>query len=237
MKMKYFLTATLLCLLACQFVFAQSGSSHSKPMALKSNQDSVGYAIGMDIGNNLKRQSIALNVDALAKGLADAYGAKPTQITEEQLKALMTALQQNMQSAQEKAKAAAMEENKKKGEEFLAKNKAKPGVITLPNGLQYEVLKEGTGKQPLATDKVTTHYHGTLIDGTVFDSSVERGQPASFAVNGVIQAWQIMLPMMKEGGKVRIVSPPDLAYGSQGAGGKIGPNAVLIFEIELIKVN
>jgi FKBP-type peptidyl-prolyl cis-trans isomerase FklB len=234
--MKYTLSAFLLCLLVCQVGFAQTGSN-TKNMELKTNQDSVGYAIGMDIGNNLKRQNIELNPEALAKGLADAYGGKATKLTEEQAKAVIAAFQRDMQLKQEETRKMAAEENKKKGEDFLEKNKKKAGVITLPNGLQYEVIKEGTGRQPALTDKVTTHYHGTLIDGTVFDSSVERGEPATFPVNGVIQAWQVILPMMKEGGKVRIYSPSELAYGAGGApGGKIGPNSVLIFEIELIKV-
>ena len=234
--MKYCFSLLVLCLLTLPFAHAQTSAAH-KAMALKTNADSVGYAIGMDIGTNLKKQGIELNTDALAKGLADAFGGKGMMLTDEQSKAVMMALQKNMQAKQEKTRVASMEENKKKGEDYLAKNKTKPGVITLPNGLQYEILKEGTGKSPLPTDQVTTHYHGTLIDGTVFDSSVERGQPATFAVNGVIQAWQTILPMMKEGEKVRIVTPSELAYGAQGAGPKIGPNAVLIFEIELIKVN
>lgn len=235
--MKYSLSTLLLCLLAFQFGFAQTAPKPAKPMALKTNQDSIGYAIGMDIGNNLKKQGIEVSVEALKKGMEDSYTVKPTQLTEDQVRQLMATFQRNMQLKQEKEKAAAQEANKKKGADFLAQNKTRPGVIVLPNGLQYEVIKEGTGRQPLATDQVTTHYHGTLIDGTVFDSSVDRGEPATFPVNGVIQAWQTILPMMKEGGKVRIVSPSELAYGAQGAGPKIGPNAVLIFEIELIKVN
>ncbi len=237
LNMKYFFTAFTLCFLACQIAFAQTGTGNHKPMALKTNQDTVGYAIGMDIGNNIKKQGIELNVDALAKGLADAYGSKPVQFTDDQVRQIMAAFQKDLQKKQEMAKANVANENKKKGEEFLAKNKTKPGVITLPSGLQYEVIKEGTGKQPLLTDKVTTHYHGTLIDGTVFDSSVNRGEPATFPVNGVIQAWQTMLPLMKEGGKVRLFCPSELAYGAGGQGPVIGPNAVLIFEIELLKVN
>jgi FKBP-type peptidyl-prolyl cis-trans isomerase FklB len=238
--MKYFFAALIFGLFACQVGYSQKKSKKApkapKPMALKTNQDSIGYAIGMDIGGNLKRQGIELNADALAKGLKDAYNASGTQMTDAEVGELMATFQRNMQAKQEASKRAAIEENKRKGEEFLANNKTKPGIIVLPSGLQYEVIKEGTGRQPSATDKVTTHYHGMLIDGTVFDSSVDRGEPATFPVNGVIQAWQIILPMMKEGGKVRIFSPSELAYGAQGAGGKIGPNAVLIFEIELIKV-
>jgi FKBP-type peptidyl-prolyl cis-trans isomerase FklB len=219
------------CALAPGFALAQTGK------ALKTNADSLGYALGMNIGNDFKKQGIPADMDALIQGLQDAMGGKPTQLTEAQSRTLWMAYQQTQQqraAAEKKAKADA---NLKKGEEFLAQNKLKPGILVLPNGLQYEVVVEGTGKNPATTDKVTTHYRGTLIDGTEFDSSYKRGQPATFPVTGVIQAWQTILPMMKEGGKVKIYSPSNLAYGPQGQGATIGPNEVLIFEIELIKVN
>jgi FKBP-type peptidyl-prolyl cis-trans isomerase FklB len=130
-----------------------------------------------------------------------------------------------------------MEGNNAVGQKFLDENKKKPGVVTLPSGLQYIVIKEGTGAKPVLTDKVTTHYHGTLIDGTVFDSSVERGEPASFPVNGVIKGWTEALQMMPVGSKWKLFVPPALGYGERGAGGVIGPNATLIFEVELISIN
>ena len=149
----------------------------------------------------------------------------------------MMALQQVMQSRQAAGKGAMAEANKQEGEAFLAQNKNREGVTTLPSGLQYMVLQEGNGASPGPTDKVTTHYHGTLIDGTVFDSSYERGQPATFPVNGVISGWTEALQRMQEGAKWRLFLPANLAYGAQGAGEDIGPNATLIFDVELISVN
>jgi FKBP-type peptidyl-prolyl cis-trans isomerase FklB len=208
-----------------------------EPKQMKTQQDSLGYAIGMDVGQNLKQQNIQLNVEFLYEGLkaAMAENGSPA-LTQEQSRAVIQAWQkaaqeQQMRERQEKAAAAVA-----KGKAFLAENGKRPGVITLDNGLQYEVVQEGTGPSPSPSSRVTTHYRGTLIDGTTFDASYDRGQPATFAVNGVIQAWQIILPMMKEGGKVKIYSPSELAYGERGSGPKIGPNEVLIFEIELLKV-
>lgn len=232
--MRYSFLTLLLSTLMAGAAVAQAGNN--KPIQLKNNADSLGYAIGADIGRNLKKQGYEVNLEAVHRGMQDAFNEKTTQLSEEQARTVMANYQRVLREKQDKLKATQATDNLKKGEEFLAQNKAKPGVVTLDNGLQYQVLKEGTGRQPTLTDKVTTHYHGTLLDGTVFDSSVERGQPATFPVNGVIQAWQTMLPLMKEGGKVRIWAHPNLAYGAQGAGGKIGPNATLVFEIELIKV-
>lgn len=229
--MKQILTLVILCGLGASMAMAQGA------VPLKTNADSLGYAVGLNIGNDFKKQGIVLNLETLMAGLQDAMGGKPTTLTDQQARAVLTAYQTQQQvkaNAEKKAKADA---NLKKGEDFLAQNKTKPGIIVLPNGLQYEILVEGTGISPKSTDKVTTHYRGTLIDGTEFDSSYKRGQPATFGVNGVIQAWQIMLPMMKEGGKVRLYSPSNLAYGASGQGATIGPNEVLIFDIELIKVN
>jgi FKBP-type peptidyl-prolyl cis-trans isomerase FklB len=229
--MKHLLILLFITSLALCTAHAQTGK------ALKTNADSLGYALGMNIGNDFKKQGIPADMDALIAGLQDAMGGKPTQLNEQQSRNIWMAYQQAQQvraAAEKKAKADA---NLKKGEDFLAQNKLKPGIMVLDNGLQYEVVIEGTGKSPIPTDKVTTHYRGTLIDGTEFDSSYKRGQPATFPVTGVIQAWQTILPMMKEGGKVKIYSPSKLAYGPQGQGATIGPNEVLIFEIELIKVN
>ena len=141
-----------------------------------------------------------------------------------------------MQAQQVKKQAETVENNKKKGEDYLANNKKQKGVVVRPSGLQYQVLKEGSGKQPTANDEVQVHYHGTLTDGTVFDSSIDRGEPVTFRVNRVIPGWTEALQLMKEGTKVRVVIPPDLAYRQRGAPPKIGPNETLIFEIELLKV-
>ncbi|MFC5272386.1 FKBP-type peptidyl-prolyl cis-trans isomerase [Adhaeribacter terreus] len=200
-------------------------------------KEKISYIIGRDMAGNFSKQGIEIEADALLAGLKDAMGGKPSALSAEETQQTMMQLQQEMeQKFQEKAGKAG-EANKKEGQEFLAANKNKAGVITLPSGMQYEVLNEGTGKTPGRTDNVTTHYKGTLIDGTVFDSSYERGQPATFPVNGVIAGWTQALMMMKEGAKWRLYIPSELAYGAQGAGADIGPNATLIFDVELLKVN
>ncbi len=196
-------------------------------------QEKISYIIGRDMAGNLKKQGIDVNADAFIKGMKEAIDGKPSSLSQEEIQQAMMQLQQEMGAKQ----GAAASENQKAGEAFLAENKTKEGIKTLPSGLQYEVLNEGSGKSPSASDKVTTHYHGTLIDGTTFDSSYERGQPATFPVNGVIAGWTEALQLMKEGAKWRLYIPSELAYGSQGAGDVIGPNAALIFDVELISVH
>lgn len=196
-------------------------------------QEKISYIIGRDMAGNLKKQGIDVNADAFVKGMKEALEGKPSALSQNEVQEAMMQLQQEMGAKQ----GAAASENQKAGEAFLAENKNKEGVKTLPSGLQYEVLNEGTGKSPSASDKVTTHYHGTLIDGTTFDSSYERGQPATFPVNGVIAGWTEALQLMKEGAKWRLYIPSNLAYGAQGAGDVIGPNSTLIFDVELISVH
>ena len=157
-------------------------------------------------------------------------------LTEQEIREITTAFQKEMMAKQEELNKKLGEKNKKEGEVFLAENKKKEGVKTLPSGLQYKVIKAGTGKKPKLTDTVTTNYRGTLIDGTEFDSSYRRGQPASFPVNGVIPGWTEALQLMEEGAKWQLFVPPNLAYGDRGAGRQIGPNATLIFEVELISI-
>ena len=196
-------------------------------------QEKVSYIIGRDMATNLKKQGIDIEANSFTQGLKDVLEGKPSSLTQAEVQQAMTQLQQEMTQKQ----GASSSENQIAGETFLAENKNKEGVQTLPSGLQYQVLKEGTGKSPSKTDQVTTHYHGTLIDGTVFDSSYDRNQPATFPVNGVIAGWTEALQLMKEGAKWRLFIPSDLAYGSQGAGDVIGPNATLIFDVELLSVN
>ncbi|GGG01536.1 FKBP-type peptidyl-prolyl cis-trans isomerase [Pontibacter amylolyticus] len=196
-------------------------------------QEKISYIIGRDMAANLKKQGIDIEAEAFFKGLKEVIAGQPSSLSQQEIQMAMMALQQEMQQKQ----GAKGGENQKAGEAFLAENKNKEGVKTLPSGLQYQVLEEGTGKSPAASDKVTTHYHGTLIDGTVFDSSYERGQPATFPVNGVIAGWTEALQLMKEGAKWRLFIPSELAYGSQGAGDTIGPNTTLIFDVELISVH
>jgi len=202
---------------------------------LKDPKAKTSYAIGVDIGNNFKKNELEIEPKALAAGLLDALTGKPV-LTEEEVKATLDGLRQQMMAKMMAKQTEAGSTNKKEGEDFLAANAKKEGVKTTASGLQYKVMKSGTGKQPKATDTVKTHYHGTLINGEVFDSSVQRGEPVEFPVNGVIPGWQEALQLMKTGDKWQLFVPAALAYGERGAGGKIGPNAALIFEVELLEV-
>jgi len=211
---------------------------------LKTLKQKVSYGIGLNIGRNMKEQGVEIDTLLLIQGVRDALsGAKP-QLTDAELQAAMTAFQRDLERKQAmkriekdpKLKAAA-EKNLKDGQAFLAKNAKVKGVKTTPSGLQYQVLKAGKGPSPKATDRVTTHYHGTLIDGTVFDSSVDRKQPATFGVNRVIAGWTEALQLMKVGSKWKLFIPSELAYGlTPRPGGPIGPNAVLVFEVELLSI-
>jgi len=206
-------------------------------MSFNNNQEKISYIIGRDMAANFKKQGIDVNPEYLLKGLQEALSGTQSNLTQEEVHQAMTELQQLMQSRQGNSHSREADINLQEGEAFLAENKNRAGVVTLPSGLQYQVLQEGTGATPNRNDKVTTHYHGTLIDGTVFDSSYERGQPATFPVSGVIAGWTEALMQMKEGAKWRLFLPADLAYGSQGAGDDIGPNSTLIFDVELLSVN
>jgi FKBP-type peptidyl-prolyl cis-trans isomerase FklB len=195
--------------------------------ALTTQKDKFSYALGMNIGTNLRKQALPVNVDLIARGLRDA---------EDEAKSVMMAVQvEYRQQQQEKLKQQG-EANKKEGATFLAANKAKDGVVTLPSGLQYKILKAGAGPKPAATDTVTVNYRGTLINGTEFDSSYKRGQPATFGVTGVIKGWTEALQLMPVGSKWQLFIPADLAYGERGAGADIAPNATLIFEVELLSI-
>lgn len=211
----------------------------SKPASTKTNmdkpQDKVSYIIGLNIGKGMKQDQIEVNADALANGVRDAFADKP-QLSEEEMKTVMTAFQQEMMAKSQAKAQAAGTENAKLGAEFLAANKTKDGVKTTASGLQYKVISSGKGKTPKPTDTVSTNYRGTLINGTEFDSSYKRGQPATFPVTGVIPGWTEALQLMKEGDKWEIYVPAALAYGERGAGQAIGPNSTLVFEIELLSI-
>lgn len=170
------------------------------------------------------------------RGVKDALAGATPALTDEEIQAAMQALQQEVMVKQQEKQKMLGEKNQKEGEDFLAKNKARPGVVTTPSGLQYEVLAPGAGESPKATDKVTVHYKGTLIDGTPFDSSYDRGEPATFVLNQVIAGWTEGVGLMKPGAKYKLYIPPALGYGDRGAGPTIGPNSVLVFEVELISV-
>lgn len=202
-----------------------------KTMAFTTEKDTVSYSLGVNIATSLKNQGFDdLNLDALTTALSDVFGNKTLQIDEAKGGQILNAYFQGMQERKQK-------KNIEEGVAFLKANGAKADVITLPSGLQYKVLVEGNGPKPTATDKVTTHYHGTLINGTVFDSSVERGQPATFPVNGVIAGWIEALQLMPTGSKWQLYVPSDLAYGARGASELIGPHTTLIFDVELISIN
>jgi FKBP-type peptidyl-prolyl cis-trans isomerase FklB len=203
---------------------------------LKTDKEKLSYSIGMDIGGNLKRGSIEVDPDLLAKGLKDSYGGGKTILTEEEARKTIEEFQKTLMAKQAETMKKLAEKNKGEGEKFLAENGKKEGVKTLPSGLQYKEITPGTGKSPKSTDTVTTHYKGTLIDGTEFDSSYKRGEPVSFPVSGVIAGWTEALQLMKEGAKWQLFVPSNLAYGERGAGREIGPNVTLIFEVELISV-
>jgi FKBP-type peptidyl-prolyl cis-trans isomerase FklB len=221
---------------ALGILFLVSQVSAEENLVLKNQKDKVSYIIGMEIGKNFKKQSIDIDPDILTKGIKDAIsGGKPL-LTEQEIQENMVTFQKEMMAKQEELAKKLGENNKKEGEVFLAENKKKDGVKTLPSGLQYKVTKAGTGKKPKLTDTVTTQYRGTLIDGTEFDSSYRRGQPVSFPVTGVIPGWTEALQLMEEGAKWQLFIPPNLAYGERGAGRDIGPNATLIFEIELVSI-
>jgi FKBP-type peptidyl-prolyl cis-trans isomerase FklB len=203
---------------------------------LKDQKEKVSYSIGIDIGNTLKRQMIDVNAELLNRGIRDGLSGTKPLLTEEQIKETMSAFQKDMMAKQTAAKKATGEKNAAEAKKFLAENKAKEGVKTTASGLQYKVLKEGTGPSPKATETVKVNYRGTTLDGTEFDSSFKRGQPASFPVNRVIKGWTEGLQLMKVGSKYQLFVPADLAYGERGAGSDIGPNATLIFEVELLGI-
>ena len=203
---------------------------------LKTQKDKVSYSIGLDIGKNFKKQSMDIDPDLLARGLKDAMAGGKTLLTEEEVRTIMPAFQKEMQAKAEARAKELGDKNMKEGETFLAENKKKEGVVTLPSNLQYKVITAGNGERPKSSDTVTTHYRGTLIDGTEFDSSHKRGQPASFPVTGVIAGWTEALQLMPVGSKWQLFVPSNLAYGPRGAGQMIGPNATLIFEVELLSI-
>jgi FKBP-type peptidyl-prolyl cis-trans isomerase FklB len=203
--------------------------------ALKTEKDKLSYAMGMDLAAQLKARSVDVDPAVFVKGMQDAMAGK-TLLTDADAKAIITELQKTMVAKMAAEAKAAGERNKTEGEAFMAANKAKEGVVTLPSGLQYKVITTGTGPKPTLEQTVTCQYRGTLIDGKEFDSSYKRGQPASFPVKGVIKGWTEVLQLMPAGSKWQVFVPSALAYGERGAGADIGPNATLIFEIELVSI-
>jgi FKBP-type peptidyl-prolyl cis-trans isomerase FklB len=229
----------------------QAGEQKAKPSEtkeitkadLKTEDDNISYSLGFSMGSRFIRDGLEINLEIFQEGMKDGFTGSKQILTEEEMQKTMMALQQKMMAKRQTDHMKEMEErknlgeaNKEKGEKFLEANKAKEGVITLESGLQYKILKKGTGASPKATDIVKCHYKGTTIDGEEFDSSYKRGEPATFALNKVIKGWTEGLQLMKEGGKWEFFVPPELAYGEMGSGPHIGPNEVLIFEVELLGI-
>lgn len=214
-----------------------AAAKKSSITTLTTPKEKASYAIGMNWGNGLHRQGVEVDMPALMQGMKDAMAGTKTLLTEEEARAALMQLQSEVQAKQQAKAAQEGEANKKEGEAFLAANKSKEGVVTLPSGLQYKILKEGSGPKPKATDSVVCNYKGTLINGTEFDSSYKRGEPATFPVTGVIKGWTEALQLMPVGSKWQLFIPSDLAYGARGTpGGPIGPNSTLIFEVELMSI-
>jgi FKBP-type peptidyl-prolyl cis-trans isomerase FklB len=227
---------TYLVTMILSILFLFSVCHAQEKLELKDQKDKESYSLGYQFGQNLKFQGVDVNLDIYTSGIKDALAGEGPQMSTEEIRATITGLQQRLQAAQQKALKEQAEKNLSESKTFLEENKKKEGVKTLPSGLQYKVLTEGSGKAPKADDTVTVNYRGTLIDGTEFDSSYKRGQPATFKVNGVIKGWTEALQLMKEGSKWQLFIPPDLGYGERGAGRNIPPNSTLIFEVELISV-
>jgi len=227
-------------MLALGMVLVTADVAAQEAPALKTPREKLSYALGMDLGNQLRKQSVDVDPATFAKGLSDALSGGKTLLTEEEARGLIAELQKDLKAKQAAAQAEKMKElsekNKKEGEAFLDANKKKEGMVTLPSGLQYRILKAGEGKKPTIDDTVVCQYRGTLVDGTEFDSSYKRNQPATFPVKGVIKGWTEALQLMPAGSKWELVIPPDLAYGERGAGNVIGPGATLIFEVELVSI-
>src|SRR6185369_3801949 len=210
-------------------------SAAPAPLALKTEKDKFSYALGMNLGNSLHRQSVPVDPAILLRGLKDALAGK-TLMTDDDARAALKAVQTEMQKKMQETMQAAGAANKKEGDAFLATNKTKEGVTTLPSGLQYKILTAGTGPKPTATDSVVCNYRGTLINGKEFDSSYKRGEPATFPVNGVIKGWTEALQLMPVGSKWQLFVPSDLAYGERSPALEIGPDSTLIFEVELLSI-
>jgi FKBP-type peptidyl-prolyl cis-trans isomerase FklB len=215
-------------------------ATKAAPAPLTTRKQKFSYALGMNIGNglggNLKKQGVEVDWNIVARGLKDAIAGGKTQLTEEEAQAVLKEVQTEVQKQQQEKAKEAEDKNKSEGEAFLAANKSKEGVVTLPDGLQYKILTAGTGPKPAPTDSVVCNYRGTLINGTEFDSSYKRGQPATFGVSQVIKGWTEALQLMPVGSKWQLFIPSNLAYGPRGAGAEIGPGATLIFEVELLSI-
>jgi len=226
--------AVAVSLAACQQQGSDSGESDE--VALDTPTSRLSYGVALGLGRNMANDGMEVDVEAFAAGLSDAMSGAEPRLSQEEIRAEMLAFQERANSELEAAREAAAAANAAEAAEFFAENGAREGVMTTDSGLQYEALEEGEGPKPTAEDRVQVHYRGTLLDGTVFDSSYERGQPVTFGLNQVIPGWTEGLQLMSPGAKYKLYIPSELGYGSGGAGDSIGPNAALIFEVELLSI-
>lgn len=215
---------------------ASAGGTAASSSPYTTDKEKASYAIGQNIGKSLQHDGLDVDPNIVSQGLKDAMTGVTSKITEADAQAAMTNLRNKVIAQRQAEQQKTGDSNKKTGDDFLAANKAKEGVVTLPDGLQYKILKEGTGPKPKSSDTVVVNYRGTLIDGTEFDSSEKHGEPATLGVGQVIKGWTEALQLMPVGSKWQLYIPPDLAYGPNGAGGVIGPNSTLIFDIELLSI-
>ena len=220
------------CCLLALFIGCQGAKQDNAEM--KTKKDSVSYSIGMDIGKNFKAQSIDIEPSILLAGINDAMNDGKTKLTEQQSTIVMNRFREELMAKEEEKKKVIGDKNLKEGEAFLTENKKKDGVVTTASGLQYKIVRQGTGPKPSATQTVTVHFRGTLIDGTEFYSTIKRGQPETFQITGVMKGWTEALQLMPVGSQWTLYIPPNLAYGERGSGGVIGANATLVFEVELM---
>jgi FKBP-type peptidyl-prolyl cis-trans isomerase len=213
-----------------------SSSATQQPLKLTTQKEKLSYAIGMNIGQSMKKDALDIDPAILTRALKDALAGSKPQMTEEEARAVITTFRNEMIAKKQAEEKKISDANKQAGEQFLATNKTREGVVTLPSGLQYKIIKQGDGPKPTATDTVETNYRGTLINGTEFDSSYKRGEPVTFPVNQVIKGWTEALQLMPVGSKWQLFIPADLAYGPRSPSPEIGPNSALIFDIELLSI-
>ncbi|MCI0416067.1 FKBP-type peptidyl-prolyl cis-trans isomerase [bacterium] len=235
---KLLTAVTLIMLIFCVGLYAEEKAAQTQPQTAPamSDQQKTSYSIGLNIGLNLHEQEVQVDVASLTKGIQDGLVNATPALPEAEIRAALITLQKEVAEKQEAKKKVLAEKNSKDGDALLTANKTKEGVVALPSGLQYKVITEGKGPKPTATDTVVTHYKGTFIDGKQFDSSYDRGEPATFTVNGVIAGWTEALQLMPVGSKWQLWVPSKLAYGENGFQNVIPPNAALLFEIELISI-
>lgn len=224
----------LILILAVARTFSHAAEENADP--LKTDKDRMSYSAGLDMGRSLKERGLQLSTEAFLLGAKDGLNGTKPRLTDEQIQAALESFEKEMIARQNAAASESAERNKKEGEDYLKANKEKEGVRVLPSGLQYKVVKMGEGPKPAATDMVKVHYRGTLTDGTEFDSSYRRNEPTMFPVNRVIAGWSEALQLMPVGSKWQLTLPSSLAYGEEGAGGRIGPHAVLLFDVELLSI-